>query len=154
MRAAVLTALNAPLELHDVEPAGPLAYGQLLVRVLVAGVCGAQLQEIRGEKGGPLPHLMGHEGCGLVEAIGSGVTLAVLLLHLVGPHAPDLDAPTVHYDAQTRSSWIGPRNATAPPPAPVSDIPKIAPGQPLGNVTLSPVPSTDRFGTFTPGKHP
>ena len=87
-------------------------------------------------------------------AIGSGVTLAVLLLHLVGPHAPDLDAPTVHYDAQTRSSWIGPRSATAPPPAPVPDIPKIAPGQPLGNVTLSPVPSTDRFGTFTPGKHP
>lgn len=74
MKAAVLTALNAPLELHDVEPAGPLAHGQVFVRVLVAGICGAQLQEIRGEKGGPLPHLMGHEGCGLVEAIGPGVT--------------------------------------------------------------------------------
>lgn len=74
MKAAVLTSLNAPLELHDVEPAGPLAHGQVFVRVLVAGICGAQLQEIRGEKGGPLPHLMGHEGCGIVEAIGPGVT--------------------------------------------------------------------------------
>ena len=87
-------------------------------------------------------------------AIGSGVTLAVLLLHLVGPHAPDLDAPTVHYDAQTRSTWIGPRNATVPPTPLVPDVPKIAPGQPLSNVTVSPAPSTDRFGTFTPGRHP
>lgn len=74
MLAALLVANNAPLELHDVEPAGPLAHGQVFVRVLVAGICGAQLQEIRGEKGGPLPHLMGHEGCGIVEAIGPGVT--------------------------------------------------------------------------------
>lgn len=73
MKAAVLTQLNAPLEICEVEPILPLSYGQVLVRVLAAGICGAQLQEIRGEKGGPLPHLMGHEGCGLVEAIGPGV---------------------------------------------------------------------------------
>lgn len=74
MRAAVLTSLNAPLEIHDIEPAGPLTFGQVRVRVLSAGICGAQLQEIRGEKGGPLPHLMGHEGCGIVEETGPGVT--------------------------------------------------------------------------------
>jgi Zn-dependent alcohol dehydrogenase len=74
MRAAVLTELNAPLTLADVELPGVLGYGQVLVRVIAAGICGAQLQEIRGEKGGPLPHLLGHEGCGEVEAIGPGVT--------------------------------------------------------------------------------
>lgn len=74
MRAAILTAHNAPLELADVEPAGPLGFGQVLVRVLCSGLCGAQLQEIRGEKGGPLPHLMGHEGCGIVEECGPAVT--------------------------------------------------------------------------------
>lgn len=74
MKAAVLTALNAPLEVVDVEPVLPLTYGQVLVRVLTAGICGAQLQEIRGEKGGPLPHLMGHEGCGIVEECGPAVT--------------------------------------------------------------------------------
>lgn len=73
MRSALLTAHHAPLTLADVEP-GPLAYGQVLVRVLVAGICGAQLQEIRGEKGGKLPHLLGHEGCGIVEEVGQGVT--------------------------------------------------------------------------------
>jgi S-(hydroxymethyl)glutathione dehydrogenase/alcohol dehydrogenase len=73
MKAALLTAHNEPLTVADVDPCA-LAYGQVLVRVLVSGICGAQLQEIRGEKGGPLPHLMGHEGCGLVEEIGPGVT--------------------------------------------------------------------------------
>ena len=48
-------------------------------------------------------------------SVGAGVTLALLLLRLVGPHNPDLDAPTVHYDATTRQAWIGSRNATALP---------------------------------------
>jgi S-(hydroxymethyl)glutathione dehydrogenase/alcohol dehydrogenase len=74
MRAALLTAHNAPLELAEIAPAGPLEFGQVLVRVLVSGLCGAQLQEIRGEKSGPLPHLMGHEGCGIVEEVGPAVT--------------------------------------------------------------------------------
>jgi S-(hydroxymethyl)glutathione dehydrogenase / alcohol dehydrogenase len=73
MRAALLTALNAPLELAEVAVCPP-CYGQVQVRVICSGVCGAQLQEIRGEKGGPLPHLMGHEGCGIVTDIGPGVT--------------------------------------------------------------------------------
>ena len=74
MLAALLTAHNAPLTLAEIAPAGPLEFGQVLVRVLVSGLCGAQLQEIRGEKGGPLPHLMGHEGCGIVEEVGPAVT--------------------------------------------------------------------------------
>jgi len=73
MKAAVLTELNAPLQVCDVDLT-PLQFGQVQVRILAAGICGAQLQEIRGEKGGPLPHLMGHEGCGIVEAVGPGVS--------------------------------------------------------------------------------
>lgn len=73
MTAAVLTELNAPLVLADVGLT-PLQYGQVQVRVTASGICGAQLQEIRGEKGGPLPHLLGHEGVGIVEAMGEGVT--------------------------------------------------------------------------------
>jgi S-(hydroxymethyl)glutathione dehydrogenase/alcohol dehydrogenase len=74
MKAALLTRHNAPLRLADITP-GPLEFGQVLVRVLVSGICGAQLQEIRGEKKtGPLPHPLGHEGCGIVEDIGAGVT--------------------------------------------------------------------------------
>lgn len=53
-----------------------LRVGQVLVKVLVSGICGSQLHEINGNKGNGkfLPHLMGHEGCGLVEEIGPGVT--------------------------------------------------------------------------------
>lgn len=75
MKAAVLRALNRPLEICYTQTT-LLAYGQLRVRMLVSGICGAQLQEIRGEKGNAkhLPHLLGHEGCGIVEEIGPGVT--------------------------------------------------------------------------------
>lgn len=75
MRAALLTRLNEPLELVDLEPCA-LEYGQVLVRVLASGICGAQLQEIAGNKGNAkfLPHPLGHEGCGIVEAVGIGVS--------------------------------------------------------------------------------
>lgn len=75
MKAAVLEEINAPLKIRDVGLT-PLKTGQVLVRVLISGLCGAQLQEIKGFKGNAkfLPHLMGHEGCGIVESVGLGVT--------------------------------------------------------------------------------
>lgn len=73
MKAALLVAHHAPLALCEVS-CGALTFGQVRVRVQASGLCGAQLQEIRGEKGGPLPHLLGHEGCGIVEEIGECVS--------------------------------------------------------------------------------
>ena len=75
MKAAVLEEINAPLGIRDVELT-ELKVGQVLVKILVSGLCGAQLHEIRGHKGNAkfLPHLMGHEGCGIVEDVGPGVT--------------------------------------------------------------------------------
>lgn len=75
MKAAVLEQLNSPLAIRDVELT-PLDFGQVKVKMLVSGICGAQLQEIAGNKGNAkfLPHLMGHEGCGIVEETGLGVT--------------------------------------------------------------------------------
>jgi len=73
VKAAVLTELNKPLELSEVET-GALRYGQVLVKVLVSGICGSQLQEIAGYKGNRPPHLLGHEGCGIVHEVGVGVT--------------------------------------------------------------------------------
>lgn len=75
MKAAVLEKLNSPLRIADVELT-PLKFGQVKVKILVSGLCGAQLQEISGFKGNEkfLPHLMGHEGCGIVEEVGIGVT--------------------------------------------------------------------------------
>ena len=75
MKAAILEKIDAPLAVRDVELT-ELKFGQVLVKVLVSGLCGAQLHEIRGHKGNAkfLPHLMGHEGCGIVEEVGLGVT--------------------------------------------------------------------------------
>ena len=75
MKAAVLEELNQPLTLREVGLT-ELRFGQVLVKVLVSGLCGAQLHEIKGHKGNGkfLPHLMGHEGCGIVEIVGIGVT--------------------------------------------------------------------------------
>jgi Zn-dependent alcohol dehydrogenase len=75
LKAALLVELNKPLEVCEVSLTS-LEIGQVLVKILVSGVCGSQLHEISGNKGNGkfLPHLMGHEGCGIVEEIGLGVT--------------------------------------------------------------------------------
>lgn len=73
IRAALLTELNAPLQLCELE-SEPLQYGQVLCKVIASGICGAQLQEISGTKlGGPLPHPLGHEAC--VEVVETGVAV-------------------------------------------------------------------------------
>ncbi len=75
MKAAVLTKIDAPLEIMKLNDVTGLSRGQVSVKVLCAGICGAQLQEIAGEKGNMahMPHLLGHEGCGNVSMIGPGV---------------------------------------------------------------------------------
>lgn len=75
MKSAILEELNKPLVLKEINLTS-LEIGQVNVRVLVSGICGSQLHEISGYKGNGkfLPHLMGHEGCGIVEEIGPGVT--------------------------------------------------------------------------------
>lgn len=75
MRAAVLEKLNSPLVLKELQ-IPPLDFGQVLVQVCSSGICGAQIGEISGANGEDkyLPHLLGHEGGGVVADIGVGVT--------------------------------------------------------------------------------
>lgn len=75
MKAAVLRCLGEPLSIEEVEiPA--LGRGQVLVKLAYSGVCHSQLMEVRGERGADkyLPHLLGHEGTGVVIEIGPDVT--------------------------------------------------------------------------------
>jgi S-(hydroxymethyl)glutathione dehydrogenase / alcohol dehydrogenase len=73
--AAILVELNAPLVVDEIEMP-PLDVGQVLVKIDCSGICGAQLGEISGAKGPDkyLPHMLGHEGGGVVIEIGPGVT--------------------------------------------------------------------------------
>jgi S-(hydroxymethyl)glutathione dehydrogenase/alcohol dehydrogenase len=74
-RAAVLVELKQPLVIEEIEP-GPLRFGQVLVKILCSGICGAQINEIEGAKGPDkfLPHLLGHEATATVMEVGEGVT--------------------------------------------------------------------------------
>src|SRR5262245_64839905 len=54
-----------------VEEPGP---GEVLVRIQASGVCHTDLHASLGAMGDRFPYLLGHEGAGVVEAAGSGVT--------------------------------------------------------------------------------
>ena len=75
MKAAILVKKNEPLMVDDVILPQQLFFGQVKIKNIISGLCGAQLQEIAGLKNNEkfMPHLLGHEGCGVVEEIGQGV---------------------------------------------------------------------------------
>lgn len=75
-KAAIAYEVDKPLIVEEVEIDRPLDVGQVLIKLHVSGICGAQLLEIKGHKGNSkfMPHMMGHEGSGTVVEIGPGVT--------------------------------------------------------------------------------
>jgi S-(hydroxymethyl)glutathione dehydrogenase/alcohol dehydrogenase len=75
-KAAVLTKTKKPLQIINNLNFPKLKKGQILVRVLHSAICRSQIMEIDGKRGKDkyIPHLLGHEGSGIVEMIGKGVT--------------------------------------------------------------------------------
>jgi S-(hydroxymethyl)glutathione dehydrogenase/alcohol dehydrogenase len=71
-RAAVLHQVDTPLRVQEVEMAA-LRPGDVLVRVGASGLCHTDLEVIQGALAYPLPIVLGHEGAGIVEAVGSDV---------------------------------------------------------------------------------
>ncbi len=77
MKAAILVESKKPLVVSNVDLPKKLEYGQVLVKIFYSGICGAQVNEEIDAAKGPdkfLPHLLGHEGSGVVEKIGDGVS--------------------------------------------------------------------------------
>lgn len=73
MKAAVLTAIGAPLDIWEVE-SFPLRPSEARVEVLASGVCRSDHHRVTGSIPSPLPLILGHEACGRVLEIGSQVT--------------------------------------------------------------------------------
>ncbi|MEU6282888.1 Zn-dependent alcohol dehydrogenase [Streptomyces sp. NPDC047028] len=73
VRAAVLPAIGAPLEIIGIELPDP-GPGQVRVRLAAAGVCHSDLSLSNGTMRVPVPAVLGHEGAGTVVAVGEGVT--------------------------------------------------------------------------------
>ncbi len=107
--AAILEQINSPLIISNIETT-ELKIGQVLVKILVSGLCGAQLQEIRGEKGNAkfTPHLVGHEGCGIVNEVGPGVTRVKtgdkVIMHWRKGEGIEAPFPSYIYNNKTISS--------------------------------------------------
>ena len=74
-KAAILVEQRKPLVIDEVETPA-LGYGQVLVQIKVSRICGSQIGEVDGVKGPDkfLPHLLGHEGGGVVMETGPEVT--------------------------------------------------------------------------------
>ncbi len=72
-RGAVLRASGQPATIEALALAEPRA-GEVRVRILASGVCHSDLHVRDGEWPRPTPIVMGHEGAGIVDAVGSGVT--------------------------------------------------------------------------------
>ena len=75
--AAISRATDAPPRIEPAELSGPRA-GEVLVRIAAAGICHTDLRvHGGGGVGTPRPVVLGHEGAGVVEAVGPGVTHVV-----------------------------------------------------------------------------
>jgi S-(hydroxymethyl)glutathione dehydrogenase/alcohol dehydrogenase len=72
-RAGVFWGAGKPLEIReiDLEDPGP---NDVVVRMEAVGICGTDLHSIRGEWTRPTPIVLGHEGAGVVEDVGTAVT--------------------------------------------------------------------------------
>ena len=72
MRAAVLHQAGTPLKIEDVTLDRPHS-GEVRVRVDAAGVCHSDHHYMTGDLACPLPIVLGHEGAGVVQAVGPDV---------------------------------------------------------------------------------
>ena len=73
MKAAVCHELHQPVQVEDVALDGP-EQSEVRVRIAAAGVCHSDLSAVHGVVRMKLPLLLGHEGAGVVEEVGEGVT--------------------------------------------------------------------------------
>ena len=113
MKAAVLVEQNQPLVLAEIELPAVLTPGQVMVEIQFSGICGSQLGEIDGVKGPDkyLPHLLGHEGSGVVLNTGPGVKKVKagdkVVLHWRKSSGIESDTPVYSWDGRpVNSGWI------------------------------------------------
>ncbi len=88
-RAAVAFEAAKPLEIVEVDVAGPKA-GEVLVRMVATGVCHTDAFTLSGaDPEGIFPAILGHEGGGIVEDVGAGVTSVKVGDHVIPLYTPE-----------------------------------------------------------------
>jgi len=88
-RAAVAWQAGKPLSIEEVDLAGPQA-GEVLVRIVATGVCHTDAFTLSGaDPEGLFPAILGHEGGGVVEEVGAGVTSVKPGDHVIPLYTPE-----------------------------------------------------------------
>ncbi len=87
IRAAVMREPNAPLTVEELT-LDPPKRDEVLVRIEASGICRSDLSYIDGKWPAPLPIVLGHEGAGVIEAVGEGVDPGRVGEHVVLTFSP------------------------------------------------------------------
>jgi alcohol dehydrogenase len=87
MGAAPPYAVSRPLTIEEVDlaPPGP---GEVMIKVVAAGLCHSDLSVINGDRPRPMPMALGHEAAGIVRELGAGVTDLAVGDHVVVVFVP------------------------------------------------------------------
>src|SRR5262245_21855556 len=89
VQAAICWEPRRPLEIDDVDLAGPRS-GECLVRLATSGVCHTDAYTMSGrDPSGLFPAVLGHEGAGVVEEVGPGVTSLAVGDHVIPLYSPE-----------------------------------------------------------------
>ncbi|MFV0386053.1 S-(hydroxymethyl)glutathione dehydrogenase/class III alcohol dehydrogenase [Paracoccus sp. (in: a-proteobacteria)] len=88
-RAAIAWEPNRPLEIEEVDLDGPKD-GEVLIRIVTTSLCHTDVFTLSGkDPEGLFPVILGHEGCGVVEEIGRGVTSVRPGDHVIPLYIPE-----------------------------------------------------------------
>ncbi|MBT5093544.1 MAG: S-(hydroxymethyl)glutathione dehydrogenase/class III alcohol dehydrogenase [Halobacteriovoraceae bacterium] len=88
-RAAVAWEAGKPLEIEEIDLEGP-KHGEVLVRMVATGICHTDAFTLSGEDPeGIFPSILGHEGGGIVEEIGPGVSSLAVGDHVIPLYTPE-----------------------------------------------------------------
>lgn len=95
IRAAVLEEIgrempydtSRPLVVQEIDLDGPQV-GEVMIRVVAAGLCHSDLSVINGDRPRPVPMVLGHEAAGVVEEVGEGITDLVVGDHVICVFVP------------------------------------------------------------------
>jgi len=88
-RAAIAWEPNRPLEIEEIDLEGPKD-GEVLVRIVTTSLCHTDVFTLSGkDPEGLFPAVLGHEGCGVVEEVGKGVTSVKPGDHVIPLYIPE-----------------------------------------------------------------
>lgn len=88
MKAALLTALNEPLQIRDDVTLSDLGAGDVHVKIVSSGVCHSDVSAQNGTIPSGTPCVLGHEGAGIVQEVGPGVTSLAAGDHVILSFVP------------------------------------------------------------------